>query len=145
MMWYPIHAINLNLLQVKGRSDLFLRLEIIKKVVGVAILVVTLPMGLVQFCCGGIISSLIALVINTYYTGKLIQVGYWKQMKDLMPIFLLSLLMFGCIHAANYFISNMWSQLIVGGLVGAIIYLGGAYLLKFEELKDVKYLLNRKK
>lgn len=92
-----------------------------------------------------IISSLIALVINTYYTGKLIQVGYWKQMKDLMPIFLLSLLMFGCIHAANYFISNMWSQLIVGGQVGAIIYLGGAYLLKFEELKDVKYLLNRKK
>lgn len=145
MMWYPIHAINLNLLQVKGRSDLFLRLEIIKKVVGVAILVVTLPMGLVQFCCGGIISSLIALVINTYYTGKLIQVGYWKQMKDLMPIFLLSLLMFGCIHAANYFISNMWLQLIVGGMVGAIIYLGGAYLLKFEELKDVKYLLNRKK
>ncbi len=145
MMWYPIHAINLNLLQVKGRSDLFLRLEIIKKIMGVSILVVTLPMGLVQFCCGGIISSMISLVINTYYTGKLIQVGYWKQMKDLIPILLLSLLMFGCIHAVIYFIPNMLVQLIAGGMVGVIVYLGGAYLLRFEELKDVKYLLNRKK
>lgn len=145
MMWYPIHAINLNLLQVKGRSDLFLRLEIIKKIMGLSILVITLPMGLVQFCYGEIFGCMIALVINTYYTGKLIQVGYWKQMKDLIPIFLLSLLMFGCIHVVNYFILNMWLQLFVGGTVGAIIYLGGAYLLKFEELKDVKYLLNRKK
>ncbi len=145
MMWYPIHAINLNLLQVKGRSDLFLRLEIIKKIVGLSILVITLPMGLIQFCCGGVVSSMIALVINTYYTGKLIQVGYWKQMKDLIPIFLLSLLMFACIHAVNYFLPNMWVQLFIGGMVGAIVYLGGAYILKFDELKDVKYLLKRKK
>lgn len=145
MMWYPIHAINLNLLQVKGRSDLFLRLEIIKKVLGVSILIITLPMGLVQFCCGNILSSMLALIINTYYTGKLIHVGYFKQMKDLLPILILSLVMFGGIHAVNYFIPNMLIQLFVGGCVGAIIYLGGAYLLKFDELKDVKYLLNRKK
>lgn len=145
MMWYPIHAINLNLLQVKGRSDLFLRLEIIKKVMGLGILCVTLPMGLVVFCCGNIVFSMISLVINTYYTGKLINVGYWKQMKDLLPIFVLSLLMWGCVLTVNYFLPNMLIQLFVGGCVGAIIYLGGAYLLKFEELKDVKYLLNRKK
>ena len=55
MMWYPIHAINLNLLQVKGRSDLFLKLEIIKKLMGVTILCITVPMGLVAMCVGSIL------------------------------------------------------------------------------------------
>lgn len=145
MMWYPIHAINLNLLQVKGRSDLFFRLEVIKKVVGISILFITLPMGLIQFCVGTIFSSMIALVINTYYTGKLIHVGYVKQMKDLFPIFSLSFLVWLCIHAINYFISSMLFQIIVGGSVGLLIYLGMANLLKFSELEDVKYLLKRKK
>lgn len=144
MMWYPIHAINLNLLQVKGRSDLFFRLEIIKKVLGLTILVITLPLGLVYFCLGNIVSSMIALIINTYYTGKLIQIGYFKQMKDLLPIFGLSLFMWLCIHGINYFIPNMLLQIFVGGCVGLIIYLGVAFLFKFDELKDVKYLLQRK-
>lgn len=145
MMWYPIHAINLNLLQVKGRSDLFLRLEIIKKITGLSILCISLPMGLVAFCCGNILSSMISLVINTYYTGKLIHVGYWKQMKDLLPIFSLSFVIWLAIHAVNYFISNMILQIIVGGLLGFVLYIGIAYLMKFSELDDVKYLLNRKK
>lgn len=145
MMWYPIHAINLNLLQVKGRSDLFFRLEVIKKIMGVSILCITLPMGLVQFCVGTIFSSMVSLVINTYYTGKLIHVGYLKQMKDLLPFFSLSFFVWLCIHAINYFVSNMLLQIIVGGSVGLIIYLGMAYLLKFSELEDVKYLLKRKK
>lgn len=145
MMWYPIHAINLNLLQVKGRSDLFLRLEIIKKVIGLCILCFSLPLGLIVFCSCGIVSCLICLFINTYYTGKLINVGFFKQMKDLLPISFLSFAMWGLVHVCTYFLSNMWAQLIVGTLVGTAFYLGVAYLFKFEEIKDVKYLLNRKK
>lgn len=144
MMWYPIHAINLNLLQVKGRSDLFLHLEIIKKVIGLSILAFTLPRGLVVFCCGTIVSSMISLVINTYYTGKLINVGYFKQMGDLLPIFLLCMVMFIAVHFTNHFISNMLLQIIAGGLVGLTIYLGGAYIFRFSELAEVKYMLNRK-
>lgn len=143
-MWYPVHAINLNLLQVKGRSDLFLRLEIIKKIVGVSILAITLPHGLIVFCCGSVVSSLIALVINTYYTGNLINVGYFKQMRDLLPIVLLGLVMFAMIHLFNYLISNMLLQIICGGILGAIVYIGGAILFKFSELDDVKYMLKRK-
>lgn len=143
-MWYPVHAINLNLLQVKGRSDLFLRLEIIKKIVGISILTITLPHGLIVFCCGSVVSSLIALVINTYYTGKLINVGYFKQMRDLLPIVLLGLVMFAMIHLSNYLIPNMLLQIICGGILGAIVYIGGAILLKFSELDDVKYMLKRK-
>ena len=144
LMWYPIHAINLNLLQVKGRTDLFFRLEVIKKIIGLSILIVTLPLGLVVFCIGGIISSLVCLVVNTYYTGKLINVGYLKQMRDLFPTLFLSLVLFGVILALNQFISNYLLQILVGGTVGSLVYLGGAYLFKFDELNDVKYMLKRK-
>lgn len=144
LMWYPIHAMNLNLLQVKGRTDLFLRLEIIKKIIGLSILVITLPQGLVIFCIGSIISSILCLVINTYYTGKLIDVGFLTQMKDLTPILLLSAVMYLAIYCTNSFIENMVLQIIIGGIVGAFIYLGGAFLFRFEELNDVKYMLKRK-
>lgn len=144
LMWYPIHSINLNLLQVKGRTDLFFRLEVIKKIIGLSILVVTLPLGLVVFCIGGIISSLVCLAVNTYYTGKLINVGYLKQMRDLFPTLFLSLVLFGVILALNQFISNYLLQILVGGTVGSLVYLGGAFLFKFDELNDVKYMLKRK-
>ena len=106
MMWYPIHAINLNLLQVKGRSDLFLRLEIIKKILGVTVLCITAPFGLIVMCYGSILNSLVALVINTYYTGKLINVGFFKQMCDLLPTIVLCLVMFVLILMVNYFIPS---------------------------------------
>ena len=144
LMWYPIHSINLNLLQVKGRTDLFFRLEVIKKIIGLSILVVTLPLGLVVFCIGGIISSLVCLAVNTYYTGKLINVGYLKQMRDLFPTLLLSLVLFGVILALNQFISSYLLQILVGGTIGSLVYLGGAFLFKFDELNDVKYMLKRK-
>lgn len=144
LMWYPIHSINLNLLQVKGRTDLFFRLEVIKKIIGLSILVVTLPLGLVVFCIGGIISSLVCLAVNTYYTGKLINVGYLKQMRDLFPTLFLSLVLFVVILALNQFISNYLLQILVGGTVGSLVYLGGAYLFKFDELNDMKYMLKRK-
>ena len=145
MMWFPIHAINLNLLQVKGRSDLFLRLEIIKKILGVSVLCVTAPFGLIVMCYGQIFNSLVALTINTYYTGKLINVGYFRQMGDLMPIVGLGLVMFGVVLLMTHAIPNMFAQIIVGGAVGAVVYLGGAMLFKFSELEDVKYMLKRSK
>lgn len=144
MMWYPIHSINLNLLMVKGRSDLFLRLEIAKKIVGVCILALTLTQGLVIFCYGSILSSIISLAINTYYTKKLIQVGFFKQMCDLLPTLLLSFVLWGTIYLTNQLITNYILQILIGGTVGFIIYLGGAFLFKFDELNDVKYMLKRK-
>lgn len=87
---------------------------------------------------------MISLIINTYYTGKLIHLGYLKQMKDLLPTLTLSLFLFGTIHLTNYFISSLYLQIICGGIVGMIVYLGGAILFKFKELNDVKYMLKRK-
>lgn len=110
-----------------------------------SILTITLPHGLVVFCCGSVASSLIALIINTYYTGKLINVGYFRQMEDLLPIVGLGLVMFGTVLLITHIISNMLMQIVIGGAVGAVVYLGGAVLLRFSELEDVKYMLRRNK
>ena len=145
MMWYPVHAINLNLLQVKGRSDFFLRIEIIKKIIGVSILCITIPMGVAVMCVGSVFSSLISLVINTYYTGKLIHVGFFQQMRDLMPILLLSVSMGAIVYTFLYYLA--WGalvQLICGVCVGLLYYLLLAYCFRFREWKELMDLLHRK-
>lgn len=144
MMWYPIHAINLNLLQVKGRSDLFLRLEIIKKAIAVLILCVTIPMGLIAMCVGQILSSLIALIINTNYTGKLIQVGFLRQMRDLLPTLLLSLSMWGVVYGITSCLSGIILQLIVGIVAGMVYYIALSALFHFPELKELYSIIRRK-
>ena len=144
MMWYPIHAINLNLLQVKGRSDLFLRLEIIKKAIAVLILCVTISMGLIAMCVGQILSSLIALIINTNYTGKLIQVGFLRQMRDLLPTLLLSLSMWGVVYGITSCLSGIILQLIVGIIAGMVYYIALSALFHFPELKELYSIIRRK-
>jgi O-antigen/teichoic acid export membrane protein len=144
-MWYPIHAINLNLLQVKGRSDLFLRLEIIKKCIGVAILFITVPIGIEAMCIGSIFSSIICLAINTHYTGQLINVGFFMQMRDLLPTLLYSLSMFVIIYGVTYFIPSNILKLIVGFIVGIVYYFFIAYITKSSELKDVLSLVSEYK
>jgi O-antigen/teichoic acid export membrane protein len=138
MMWYPIHAINLNLLQVKGRSDLFLKLEIWKKILGVVVLCATLPFGLIAMCFGGIVSAIIALVINTYYTGKLINVGFFKQMRDLMPTLILSLAVGAIVYVTiNTLNITPIIQLIIGVIEGIVIYIVVAKIFKFSEFKEL--------
>lgn len=144
MMWYPVHAINLNLLQVKGRSDLFLRLEVIKKALGVGVLCVTIPLGLVPMCVGQIVTSFLSLVINTYYTGRLIRVGFLRQMGDLLPTLLLSLGMGGAVYAAIRVLPSPGVQLFAGIPLGILLYLGAARLLRFPELGEVLALLKRR-
>lgn len=144
MMWFPIHAINLNLLQVKGRSDLFLRLEIIKKVIAVLILCVTIPMGLIAMCVGQILSSIICLVINTHYTGKLIQVGFLRQMRDLLPTLLLSLSMWGVVYVVISCLSGSLLQLVTGVFVGIFYYAILSALFKFPELQEFLLIFREK-
>lgn len=136
MMWYPIHAINLNLLTVKGRSDLFFRLEIFKKIMGVCIMFITIPHGIIWMVSGGIVSSMLSLIINTYYTGKLINVGYFKQMGDLLPIFGVSFIMWLIVHAIISLSSNLCCQLVLGISLGAIVYLIGAKIFLKVEFND---------
>jgi teichuronic acid exporter len=143
LMWYPIHAINLNLLQVKGRSGLFLKLEIIKKIIGVVVICVSIPFGVTAMCWGLVFLYLISLFINTYYTGKLINVGYLSQMKDLLPIFVSSVLMGAMAYSVTLLFENEWFQLLLALFVGVFSYLIVAYFFMRKELFEIINIVKR--
>lgn len=144
-MWYPVHAINLNLLQVKGRSDLFLKLEIIKKILAVIMLCITLPLGLIPMCWGMLINSLIALVINTHYTGKLIHLGFFRQMQDLLPTLFLSLATGAIVYLTISSLHlNSWLLLGIGVIEGIAFYTIIAKLMRFNEFSELLSIIRRK-
>lgn len=143
MMWYPVSAINLNLLQVKGRSDLFLRLEIYKKIIGVIVIAVTLPFGLIAMCYGSVAMSVLSVVINTYYTGKLINVGFIMQMRDLLPTMIYSVTMFLVIIAVVSIVPGLWAGLLSGIAVGIVYFFGIAKLTRSQDLKELFALVRR--
>jgi O-antigen/teichoic acid export membrane protein len=135
-MWYPVHAINLNLLQVKGRSDLFLRLEVVKKAVITIAIFICVPFGVMGICIGSVCTSLICLAINTYYTGKLIHVGLARQMMDMTPTLLNSLVMGAAIYFVTMSIEDNVMKLAVGIPFGIALYLAVAWLFKMPELQE---------
>lgn len=144
LMWYPIHAINLNLLQVKGRSDLFLRVEIIKKIIGISIICITIPMGLIAMCWGQMLSSVIGLLINTHYTGKLIGVGFIRQVLDLLPTLLVATAMGGAVYLSIKWIEIPWVQLFIGIMSGILTYTAIAKLFQMEELSYILNIIKKK-
>lgn len=143
MMLYPIHALNLNLLQVKGRSDLFLRLEILKKIIGVCALCITIPFGITAMCIGLVVVSVVALYINTYYTGKLLSLGFLMQIKDLVPFFILSMLVGLLMYYVPISINNDLYRLVSGGLIGIVSYVGLAALFRIKEFNELINLIRK--
>lgn len=143
-MWYPVHAINLNLLQVKGRSDLFLRLEIIKKALITVVVFVCVPFGIIGICCGSVFTSLACLAINTYYTGKLINVGFVRQMMDMTPTLLASLAMGAVVYFAVMPFSSDVVKLLVGVPLGMVIYLAIAKVCRMPELQEALDIIHRR-
>lgn len=141
VMWYPVHAINLSLLQVKGRSDLVLRLEIIKKTIVIAIIIATAPLGIIAMCLGRVATSVIALFINTYYTTRILHLTLIEQFKDIAP----SLLLSGVMYLASIFIVNSLDndiqRLVVAVTVGMVVYIGGAKLFRFREVPELHNII----
>lgn len=143
-MWWPLQSINRNLITVIGRSDLYLKLEAIKKIIFLMIICVSLRYGLITFCLSDILINMIGIVLNTYYTGKLFDYGLFKQLRDVLPSLLLSLISLVFVFILTHYIESAILQLVSGGILGIGLYIAGAYLLNLNELKDLKYLLSRK-
>lgn len=137
-MLYPLNAINLNMLNVQGRSDLFLRLEIIKKIMVVPVIMIGIYWGIHTMILGMIINSIIAYFLNSYFSGKYIKYSSIKQLRDILPSFLLAFFI-GCIVyligifliLPSYLILII--QLIVGG--GFFFILGEVF-----QMKDYLYI-----
>lgn len=144
MVWYPIDALNLNLLTVKGRSDLFLKLEIIKKIFAFALVIVSIKFGIIVMCFTLVVYGLFEIITDTYYTGKYFDLGFFKQMRTLLPSLSLSCLLLGIIETVNIFISNHYLALFLGISLGWGGYVGLSYLMKLKELKELKSFIQNK-
>lgn len=132
---HPLHSINLNVLQIKGRSDLFLYLEVIKKVLQVIILAISINFGVIGILIGQIIGSVLAYLPNSYFTVRLINYSIREQIADFMPGLILSGVVAGVTYLAVSFLA--WHPLLelVGfGGMAAALYLLGAYQCKFQAL-----------
>jgi O-antigen/teichoic acid export membrane protein len=142
-IWHPLTHINLNLLYVKGRSDLVLKLEIIKKPIAFIILFASIPFGLIWMCVGKVLYSIIAFSLNCHYTGKIIDYGLNKQLKEIFPIIVYSTIMALCIHFGIKFTEQNIIKLCVGFIIGMVSYLLTGYLFKDKSLKEIVNIIRQ--
>lgn len=140
-MFDHISKLNLNLLQVIGRSDLFFRLEVAKKAISITILLISVPYGVLVICVSKIIYVQIAIFLNTYYTGKLFNLGYLQQVKDFSGFLIKSIL--ACVPAfvLAYLHFSDWVTLLVGVSSSLLLYC--LILRKNEYWTEVVHLVKK--
>ena len=144
-MFYPIHTANLNAIKAMGRSDIFLKLEIIKKCVGLVILLFTMPYGVMAMAYGMLLSSFLSQIINSWPNRRLLHYSYFDQLKDILPGILLSVGMGFCVYGIGLALQNLVPLLLIlliQILTGAIIFIVGSHLLRLDSFE---YLWNMMK
>lgn len=129
-MFTPLSAINMNLLNAVGRSDLFMKLDFSKIPIIAISLVITIPLGVKAIVIGSLVTTFICFFINAYLPGKLYGYGAFQQIKDWRFIILSILVMAAAVYMFMYFIRNIWIQLIVGSVLGVAIYVFMCFLTK---------------
>ncbi|PWB24408.1 lipopolysaccharide biosynthesis protein [Flavobacterium sp. HTF] len=135
-IFLPMSAINMNLLNAVGRSDLYLKVDLSKLPLIILAMIITIPLGVKAIIIGHVITSAMAFIINAYLPGKLYGYGAISQLKDMLPVFVATVGMAVSVFAVSCFIENLILQLFLGSLLGLITYLSICRLLKLEELKE---------
>ena len=132
--FYPIHTSNLSAINAMGRSDIFLKLEIIKKAYGIALLVAVLlyfksPIGIAYGVC---VSSVISSIVNAFPNKRLVQYSYLEQFKDIFPSVFLTAVMGVVLYLISLVDASPYLTLVLEGIVGVVCYIGLAKILHFE-------------
>lgn len=141
-MLYPLHSLNLNMLNVKGRSDLFLKLEIIKKILAVPIIITGLIAGIEIMIIGMFIFSLIAYFINSFWSARLINYSMKEQLTDILPAFVFALILGSCIYIPSYFlIIKPVLILSIQCFVGCSTFFIMVNILKIDAYQEIKQIL----
>lgn len=143
-VFYPIHTANLSAIKAMGRSDLFLKLEIIKKVMGLTILLITLRFGVLAIACGMLLSSVLSQIINSWPNKKLLDYGYLEQLRDIFSNLALALGMSALVWCVTLLHWNSVITICVQILLGAAIYIGGSKLLRLESYTYVVSILKER-
>lgn len=139
LAFYPIHTTNLQVINAMGRSDIYLKLEITKKIVGFTILIISIPFGIYGMMIGSCISTIICSIINSFPNKRLLNYGYLEQMKDILPVFIISMIMGVIINCFSSLDFNYIIVLIIQIIVGILIYL---LLAKMFRLEAYTYIIN---
>lgn len=144
---YPIHSYNLQILTVKGRSDLFLRLEVIKKLMIVMVLLISFQYGIYGLLYGSVLTSILAFFINTHYSGKFLNYTAWEQTKDILPIIFISVLVGGLVLVSDLILKNYYFidffRLALGSFLGIVLYIISAYFFKLSSLFELITIVKR--
>lgn len=133
--FYPIHTSNLNAIKAIGRSDIFLKLEIIKKIMGLSIILISVQYGVYAMALSTIVSSILSQIINSYPNKKLLNYSYIEQLKDLFPSLVMSIIMGAVVYSINYLGFNYAVTFIVQVLTGVLVYVVLSILTKNESFK----------
>lgn len=146
-VFYPINTANLNAIKAMGRSDLFLKLEIIKKGIGLVVLIIAMRISVMAIAVSLLIASILGVIINSYPNKKLINYSYLEQIKDVFPGFFLSGIMGLCVWSVTLFNFPSIITLLIQVPLGGIIYIGLSALFKLESftycLNTAKPILNK--
>lgn len=137
-IFFPMSALNMNLLNAIGRSDLFLKVDLSKLPLTILAMVITIPLGVKAMIIGHVVTSALAFLINAYLPGKLYGYGPIQQLKDMLPFFAAAIGMAITVFImTNFIIDNLVLQLFLGTLLGLGSYLFICWLLKLRELEEV--------
>lgn len=139
-MLYPLHAINLNILQVKGRSDLFLKLEIIKKTIAVFPILIGIFYGIEYMLWGSVLTSFIAYFLNSYYSADLIRYSTIEQIRDVLPVFTVSFTIAAVMWLFSLLDISVYIQLPTQIIVGLTLAFAVYERLRLPEYLEVKRL-----
>lgn len=141
--FYPVHSCNLQAINAMGRSDIFLRLEIIKKTIGIVSLVIAVMCfsSPIAIAMTGAITTVINCFVNAYPNKKLIEYSYFEQMKDIFPSFVCSIFMFVCVIMCEHLVSNPIITLFIQILVGVVVYIGFSAIIRIKAFVMLKELL----
>jgi O-antigen/teichoic acid export membrane protein len=135
---FPVHLINLNVLAALGRSDLFLRLEIIKKGLILVNIAVTWRWGISAMICGMIVVSMFSYYLNSYYTGVLIDYPIWERAGDMLSYLIIAILMGVAVYATGLVaFPNLWSKLLVQIAIGPLIYFSLCRLFRLTAFMEM--------
>ena len=139
---YPLHAINLNMLQVQGRSDLFLGLEIVKKTIAIGPLLIGAFVGIMPMLYTNILTSIIAYFLNSYYSGKMIGYSSWMQIKDVAPSYGIAIVVFLSVYFLKYLPITDWVILPLQIVLGIMVILLLSHITKREEYIEIKNIIS---
>lgn len=131
-MFYPVNTTNLNAIKAMGRSDLFLKLETIKKVIGLIVLLGTMWFGVMAMAYSLLFTSITSQIINSWPNKKLLDYSYPEQIRDILPGILLAVFMGCCVYPVKWIGFSDLLTLFIQVVMGACIYIGGSALLKLE-------------